>query len=253
MRRTMLALVLSLVALPLFAEESVVARPGSPWRDSPCRLVDTRIWYGSGSPITSLVFGTRAGDAETQGGESGCAIPADATGAILSVVALTPSASGWGRFWASGVLEPSSTSVNITFGQLNESTMVQVGLGYDGGVNYRSLFEGHLVVDVVGYTRPAPVAASIGPRTNDLILTAEDFVPNRWIFVYAYNTSGTLTITVPDPGEIPGAMLTVKHRNDTGGDFSVKTASGTYLIEHFSTSGSVFSFEGSSPAWLPWF
>lgn len=152
-------------------------------RTTPCRLYDSRYIgsAGSGSAITTATIDATATGLDSvtqtvgaitynaQGGQSGCKVPATATGVALNVVLYSPSGAGWGRVWAKDSTEPWSTSINSS-GALNESTMLMATLGTDGKLSFHSSYSGQLIIDLAGWVEPEeiPFGGYIGAiQAND--------------------------------------------------------------------------------------
>lgn len=126
-------------------------------RNTPCRLYDSRNVGGAGlgAKITTATVLTKNAPGGSQGGESGCGVPDDASAVVVNIVAFDPNGSGYGRLWAYGATEPLSTSINST-GAMSENTGLLVHLGTDGKMSFHSSYTGHLIVDLVGYAVRLP-------------------------------------------------------------------------------------------------
>lgn len=164
-------------------------------RDTPCRLYDSRNvgGLGSGSKISSstgatietfdtdldvVSFTSNGIDYNMQGGETGCRVPASATGVVINLTAFQPDSSGWARLWSYGSTEPLSTSINVTSGQLNEATGLMVKSGTDGKISLSTIITtSHYVIDLAGYTESCDTIDSFEIRYNET--NSKIFVPSN--------------------------------------------------------------------------
>jgi hypothetical protein len=114
---------------------------------TPCRVFDSRdAGLGGPSPLaagtdTPVVIG------------GACAIPATAKAVSLNVTAVSATASGHLRLYASDMPRPTTSSINYTSGQTRANNAV-VSLGADGAlIVYANQPSGtvHVVIDVNGY------------------------------------------------------------------------------------------------------
>jgi hypothetical protein len=141
----------------------------------PCRVVDTRLIGGSGSPMQGYetrTFRLRDTTLAYQGGAAaGCGIPSEAVAAMLNIVAITPSGTGHFKVWAHP--RPMPTASILNYGAVPGLTGLANGIAIpicDTGTDpcladfqvYSHASATHLVVDVVGYFSPAALATS-GP------------------------------------------------------------------------------------------
>lgn len=128
-----------------------------------CRLLDTRNipTTGTGSPISAgsyydiAVKGTPGG---TQGGESGCGVPEEATGAFISIVAVSPSGSGYIRLFGWGETEPLPPTLTVISGDTRNDGVLE-SFPATGAYQWTAHVVGttsHLVIDLIGYTTIKP-------------------------------------------------------------------------------------------------
>lgn len=126
---------------------------------TPVRALDTRV--GTGAALA------RVG----QGGEvslqitSANAVPANATGVVLNVTAVSPDAAGYVTVYPNGVTRPLASNLNFVPGDVVPNLVI-VGIGTSGKVN---LFNANgtidLVADIVGYYSPDNTAKQFYPVT----------------------------------------------------------------------------------------
>lgn len=144
---------------------------------SQCRVVDTRfIGPAPGAPLApnaQRTFRLRDTNLSYQGGSAtGCAIPSEATVAMLNVVAVVPNGAGHLRFWAhplpvpTGVSQLNYSAVAGLTALANEIAVSICDTRTDPCLADFAVFNAastvHLVVDVVGYFAAAPLATT-GP------------------------------------------------------------------------------------------
>lgn len=107
----------------------------------PTRLLDTRdaggAPVGSGNYITLVVAGRNG-------------IPADASGALLNVVVVSPAAAGWALVWPAGEPMPLASNQNFAAGQ-TVAGLVFAKLGAGGAVNIAITSQAHFVVDASAF------------------------------------------------------------------------------------------------------
>lgn len=127
---------------------------------APCRVLDTRLAGGGGlipqgGSRHFLVRGTPGGD---QGGLAGCGIPAEATGIVVNIGIIGPSAAGWASVWTYDEEAPYVTVVTTTSGggfAVTGGTMVWLAPAAEARAFDLTLhlyaMSGHAVVDAVGY------------------------------------------------------------------------------------------------------
>ena len=109
---------------------------------TPARLLDTRTSVGrlSGGTSTAIKVTGRSG------------VPSTVKAVLLNVVMVSPSSSGVGIVYPSGVSRPATSNVNFGAGQtIANSVMAKVGS--DGCVRLFTTATSHLIVDVQGYVR----------------------------------------------------------------------------------------------------
>ena len=137
----------------------------------PCRILDTRTSIGgalvAGVPQSVSLL---SANLSSQGGSpTGCGVPATATGAMLNFTATQPAGEGFIVAWAYGSGQPSSSILN--YGPVAGLSAIANGIAVPicnpscplelnvvAGVQST-----HLIVDVVGYFSPAPLAPT-GPQ-----------------------------------------------------------------------------------------
>ncbi len=124
---------------------------------TPVRLVDTRtsVPLGAGQTFTVPV----AGAAPRPGA-------GEATAAVLNVLVVGPAGSGYWTVWPSGQRRPEASNLNIDEIQalsgpsLTVANLVTVPLSSNGSVEVFSSGGGHVIVDLLGYYRPAATASA---------------------------------------------------------------------------------------------
>ena len=173
-----------LLADPVFADQLVyVALP------QPCRLLDTRIGSGSGTPLTATngpyLFGTDTtsiSSAAQHGNSSGCGIPTGIEAVSVSMNMVNPTESGNIATWnadngtsapniGTGVYNPS-----VTYNTGYSSIPVGAASGSNPGKFYLQVANGQIdmTINVVGYWRPVswgetngnPNAIALGYKTT---------------------------------------------------------------------------------------
>jgi hypothetical protein len=112
---------------------------------APCRAVDTR----PGSPL----MGGETRDFPIIGV---CAIPATAKAAFMNVAVVATTGSGFVRLWAAGTTMPSTSTITFDAAEpaISNGTLVPLSQGVNSiSLLYQSgpQFQGHIVIDVVGY------------------------------------------------------------------------------------------------------
>ena len=169
-------LISSSVLLASIAGESLYAQTTALGFNTlpPCRVVDTRL--SAGGILLAAVpqaFSLRSGNLSSQGGNpAGCGVPGTATGAMLNFTATQPAAQGFILAWAYGSAQPASSILN--YGPVPQLSAIANGIGlaicnpYAGSCPLdlnvvAGAASTHLIVDVVGYFGPAPLATS-GPQ-----------------------------------------------------------------------------------------
>ena len=112
----------------------------------PTRVLDTR-QPGAAGPLHS-------GASTTLGFAGVGAVPADATGVVLNVVAVDPTAAGYLTVWPAGAPQPNVSTHNFTRGT-TIANLVFARLGADRAVEiFNESGDTQLVVDIVGYFGP---------------------------------------------------------------------------------------------------
>lgn len=188
------------LAAPCLADEIVPVYP--------CRMLDTRnTTTGYLSPGTTLDFAVRAAPlspAPGQGGQSGCSVPYNATGAVLHLVAIQPSGNGHVLMWPHGTPQPVASVLNVTALQTESTSTVALfaanGPAMDISVKNVG-FSTYWVVDLVGYTVPSTatlVGHAIGTLSGGVLVV---------------QTAGGISVKVFAPSSMPsfhdawGAMI----------------------------------------------
>ena len=168
--RTRWAAIGAAVAVTLGGGTALVAnaagsgQPSSLVNIVPCRLIDTRpapdtvggraAPLGAGEPYIAAVRGTNGN----------CTIPATATGVVMNVTAVNPSAPSFLAVYPADVAPPTVSSLNYAPGGGPTPNGVTVGLSADGAVAFRNAFGTvDLIADVVGYYEPT-AAGVPGPK-----------------------------------------------------------------------------------------
>ncbi len=136
--------------LPVVAGNTTVLPDGPRLVPSPGSVVN------AGQTITLKVAG------ETF---SGRAIPANATGVVLSVSSLIPTAAGDARVWATGGGMPGTPTVSFVKGEKSTSVAF-VGLNDSGSINVYASVKTNVIIGISAYVTPlaapaAPVVKTI--------------------------------------------------------------------------------------------
>jgi len=121
---------------------------------TPCREVDTR----AGNPSGPLPSGD--GPPSIVGGATrefiltgNCDVPPGATAVSVNVTIVNPAGPGFASLWQSGTPQPTAATIVYSTGQLVSNAAI-VPLGADGGVDFFSLANTDLVVDINAYFTP---------------------------------------------------------------------------------------------------
>ncbi|MCX6509349.1 MAG: hypothetical protein NT081_00855 [Actinobacteria bacterium] len=138
------------------------------------------------TPVTPVrALDTRAGTGVTagrvaQGGEvalqvtNANSVPANATGVVLNVTAVTPEAAGFVTVYPNGVNRPLASNLNFVAGDVVPNLVI-VGIGSGGKVNlFNAIGTIDLVADVVGYYSPDNTAKQFYPVTPVRALDTRD-------------------------------------------------------------------------------
>lgn len=220
-----LLLAAALLAAPAMADE-VVPMPS-------CRVLDTRnTTVGIVAAGTRLDFGVRGTPGLAQGGQTGCGVPARATGVLLNVVAISPSATGHVLLWPYGTTQPITSALNVTaaatandglFGLLAPSTYPPTtpDLSLKG-----SGFAAYYVVDLMGYIEPSVSTLrgqAIGVAVGDILVIRTKngadikvYAPSDTIFRNSWNQS------------VPGLVMQCVHINGFWVDIPTLGGSGFF-------------------------
>ena len=195
---------------------------------TPTRILDSRMSspLGAGATFNLPVAG--------QGG-----VPVGATGVVLNVTAVNPTAAGFLTVFPAGVTMPTASSLNFKAGQV-VANQVTVPLGTGGAISiYNSAGSTDVVVDVAGYysSSAGEGYVSLTPtriedtRTDDQELGAGE----------------TITIPMPDsvPANATGVVLNVTATDTTSpGYLTVYPNEGSRPL----ASNLNFSFAGETVA-----
>ena len=175
----------------------------------PYRVLDTRPGTthlgastpGPGSTINVTIAGT--------GGTGG--VPAGATGVVLNVTAVSPTASGYLTVFPAGVSRPTASNLNFTPGVVVPN-LVEVALGSGGAVSiYTSAGGTDVIADVAGYT------SSGGDGFNPV--TPQRLEDTRGDGK-TLGAGGTLTVALPSTiTNASGAIFNVTATNTTASGF----------------------------------
>lgn len=126
---------------------------------TPVRALDTRA--GTGAALARVAQG---GEVSLQITNAN-AVPANATGVVLNVTAVSPDAAGYVTVYPNGVTRPLASNLNFVPGDVVPNLVI-VGIGTSGKVN---LFNANgtidLVADIVGYYSPDNTAKQFYPVT----------------------------------------------------------------------------------------
>jgi len=128
---------------------------------TPVRALDTRT---TNTPSGSAARVGQGGEVSLQiTGANG--VPANATGVVLNVTAVSPNAAGYVTVYPNGVTRPLASNLNFIPGDIVPNLVI-VGIGSAGKVN---LFNANgtidLVADIVGYYSPDNTAKQFYPIT----------------------------------------------------------------------------------------
>lgn len=144
-------LVTTFLTIPVaHADETYAMNP-------PCRVLDTRLAGGGGFifPWTSRYLNVRGTPGGSQGGAVDCGIPESASGVIVSVGVIDPTAAGWATLYTYGEITPYVTTVTTSGsgGLVTVSTTVWLPPEMRAWDLSLSLYAmgSHVVIDLVGY------------------------------------------------------------------------------------------------------
>ena len=176
----------------------------------PYRVLDTRpgtghvgssATPGAGATITVPIAGT--------GGAGG--VPANATGVVLNVTAVTPTAPGFLTVFPAGVTRPNASNLNFNPGDVVPN-LVEVALGTGGAVSiFNSNGSTDVLADVAGYT------SSAGDGFNPVTPARLEDTRGDGKTLAA---GGTLTVALPSSATgATGAVFNVTVTNPTAGGF----------------------------------
>lgn len=141
---------------PAAAQSPVVTSAFEPLA-TPMRLVDTRTTgaLGAGQTLTVAVTGSAPRPA-----------PGGAVAAVLNVLVVGPAPAGYWTVWPSGQRRPEASNLNVdelqalSGASLAVPNLVTVPLPASGAVDVYTSGGGHVVVDLLGYYRPAATSAA---------------------------------------------------------------------------------------------
>lgn len=187
-----LALVLCLLAaaLPARADEMVPIQP--------CRVLDTRNtavgYLAAGTVLDFAVRTAPAAPGPSQGGQSGCGIPYNATAVQLNIVAVQPNSAGHAILWPYGTAQPITSVLNVS--ALTTENTGTFGLlaptGATKDLSFRPIgFATFVVVDITGYAVPS-TATLVGQATGILFGTT-----------LVVETAGGVSVKVFAPDSLP--------------------------------------------------
>jgi len=200
---------------------------------TPCRLFDTRPGDDNVGPRTSPLAPNDTFTTPVRGNVGNCIVPADATGVVMNVTAVEPSAATYLTVFPGDVARPLASNLNVAPGAPPTPNQVTVLLGASlGDIKIYNLAGNvHVIADVVGYfvdhnhddayyTKAqvdAAIATAAGKDVWAQISTAGAAV---------YGSSGTFTVTrpavgvyciqVPRPAALPGAIVTASTEGVSG-------------------------------------
>src|SRR5690606_30621395 len=89
-------------------------------------------------------------------------VPADASAAVLNVIATTPGGAGYLTVYPCNGAPPNASTVNYLAGATVTNSVV-AKLDASGGVCVYTLADAHIVVDVNGYTRATTGVTALVP------------------------------------------------------------------------------------------
>lgn len=181
-------------------------------------LVDDEVPAGA-SQYTGLASATRlldtrsstkvdAGGTVTVGIRGQAGIPAAATAVVLNVTVTDPTAPGFTTVWPSGVTRPNTSSVNTDAGGQTRAALVTVPIGADGSVRLFSERGSHVLVDAVGYYRPAVSGAGhLAPLTPARLLDTRIGLGVTGGSAARTTSGGALEVQVTGRGGVPAANV----------------------------------------------
>ena len=88
-------------------------------------------------------------------------VPADATGVVVNITVVNPTAAGYLTVFPQGAAQPFTANVNYTGGQVVPN-LVEVGTGSTGAVSVFTKATTDIVVDLEGYVAPKAASGSPG-------------------------------------------------------------------------------------------
>ena len=195
-------------------------------RVTPCRLYDSRMigGYNAGAKITSgtiLVTDPSLGTQDyasggvsynAQGGQTGCSVPAGATGVYVNLTVVGPTGPGFARLWATGQPEPLPTAVTFASGQTDEATGLLVRLGVDGNISAHVVYaSSHVVLDISGYTKESCMcddeanAETAQTEESEMLISSRTLAPSE-TRAKLMGDRGTVTVATEHTG-YPGTKL----------------------------------------------
>lgn len=194
----------ALVIAPAYANQLVyVALP------QPCRLLDTRVGTGTGTPLTAAnspyLFGTTTADISStaqHGSATGCGIPARATAISVNFNMLDATASGNITTWSADVGTPPSAGSGVYNPQIQYNTgysTIPVGSatypppsGTNPGRFYLQVANGQIdmTINVVGYWTPVSWGETV-TGVNAMALGYNTTASGVFSTALGYNTTAS--------------------------------------------------------------
>ncbi|MEO6124332.1 MAG: hypothetical protein ABIR32_11535 [Ilumatobacteraceae bacterium] len=201
---------------------------------TPCRLFDTRPGDDNVGPRTSPLAPNDTFTTPVRGNVGNCIVPADATGVVMNVTAVAPSAGTYLTVFPGDVTRPLASNLNVAPGAPPTPNQVTVLLGAAlGDIKiYNLTGTVHVLADVVGYyvdhnhddayyTKAqvdAAMAAAAGKDVWAQISTAGAAVfGSSGTFTVTHPAVGTYCIRVPVPAALSGAIVSASTEGYSSG------------------------------------
>jgi len=190
---------------------------------TPCRLFDTRPGDDNVGPRTSPLGPNDTFTTPVRGNVGNCIVPADATGVVMNVTAVQPSATTFLTVFPGDVTRPLASNLNAAAGARPTPNQVTVLLGAAlGDIKIYNLAGNvHVVADVVGYFADhnhddayytkaqvdAALATAAGQDAWGQVDAAGAVNGSSGTFTVSHPAVGTYCIRVPAPSALAGAIV----------------------------------------------
>jgi len=126
----------------------------------PCRVLDTRLINARMTAGSTMSFRVREDAGTNQGGEAGCGVPKYATGVLVGLSVVNPSAAGYARLWPwNAPSQPLAITLLMTAnenGNVVTAPITLADFNFPADVSLYSTAAADYVVDIVGYTTDCP-------------------------------------------------------------------------------------------------